>query len=102
MGITSFGLSRIDAESAVMNATSIVEMEMDRMIRPNIIFLGSDTMKSSKEYLAVKMLRNMNTEVQEAKKERLSIMMNARKCPSLRRRGVPEVPSVPPGTVKMA
>ncbi|KFK23626.1 hypothetical protein AALP_AAs65482U000100 [Arabis alpina] len=39
-------------------------------------FMG-DLMKSSKEYLAVKMLRNMRTEVQEVKKARASVMMNA-------------------------
>jgi len=59
-------------------------------------------MKSSKEYLEVRMLRNMSTEMQEAKKARVSVKMNALKCKSLRIRGEPEVPSIPPGTVNMA
>lgn len=49
------------------------------MERPKIIFLGSETRKSSKEYLEVRMVRNIRTEVQEAKKDSVSAIVKIMK-----------------------
>ena len=101
-GITSNGILRSIVKSAVEKATSIAAMEKNIMERPKIIFLGSETRKSSKEYLEVRIVRNIRTEVQEAKKDSVSAIVKIMKRVSDRRRGSPEESSVPPGTVNMA
>lgn len=101
-GITSNGILYNDMKSAVVNATNKAAIEMKRVHKPHINFLGSDIRKSSKEYRAVRMLRNIRTEVQDAKKERVSAIMKIIKRSSRIWIGSPEVSLVPPGTVKMA
>lgn len=101
-GITSNGILCSMVKSAVENATSMAAMEKNIMVRPKIIFLGSETRKSSKEYLEVRIVRNMRTEVHEVKKDSVSATVKIMNRTSVRWRGSPEESSVPPGTVNMA
>lgn len=101
-GTIHFSLS-ITVNSAEENAISIAAIETNSIESPAIIFVGSETKKSSKEYLAVSIPRKMRTEVQAEKQEIKSKTMNMMKCWSCRWKGVPfELSSVPPGTVKTA
>lgn len=78
-------------------------METNSIESPAIIFVGSETKKSSNEYLAVSIPRNMRTEVHEAKHETKSETTNVTNCRSFRWKGIPFLlSSVPPGTVKTA